>query len=433
MTDTLRPAQTIPLLSSSDLSLQFHILKKRAKEFRDAVRAKDPDALLRLSIHHPRASALTSEALKLADAQCVIAREAGLSSWPALKKHSEDMDRAKQEIENDNAAPDSDLPTLHIRCGNDIEQALERAGFEGDFLTYTDPICQGPLSDQPDAKQQRLRFVLEEYPGLTADECRQRQLDEDTKLSNAKKYGRIVLWFEHDPFDQLLLVKVLNQLRASKAEERKVELVSLDRFPGISKFIGIGQLSPTALRHMYKSRIPVPEAAYGLSRQVWKALVASSPERLFAMTGSQQPSLPYLRTAILRYLSDLPSVHNGLSFSENAALKILAGGDRSWGQVFRKFMTEFDPLPYHGDLMYLGTLLRLQSAERPAVSCAKLDLSDEGWGKSEFSITGIGQELLNNEVDWMDCGPRERHHGGVICFGTPDWRWDAKRQTVMQV
>ena len=55
-------------------------------------------------------------------------------------------------------------------------------------------------------------------------------------------YGRIALWFEHDPYDQLLLVKILTRLKQTGAD-RKVELVSLDRFPGIAKFIGIGQLS----------------------------------------------------------------------------------------------------------------------------------------------------------------------------------------------
>ena len=31
---------------------------------------------------------------------------------------------------------DTDVPTLHIRCGSDIRDTLRQAGFGGDFLAY---------------------------------------------------------------------------------------------------------------------------------------------------------------------------------------------------------------------------------------------------------------------------------------------------------
>lgn len=417
-----------PLFNDTDISLSIDKQKRQAKELRDAARLGDRRAIERIRLNHPRVHALDLSRLKLTDAQCVIAREAGLSSWPALKKHVEQMEAAGAAIESGAMAPDADMPTLHIRCGSDIEAGLKRAGFTGAFLEYADPICQGPISDADDAVARRARFISAEYPGedeagtvevLKRAECR---------LSEAESYGRIVLWFEHDPYDQLLLVKILTLIARSNARNRLVEIVSIDRFPGIPKFIGIGQTSAAALRHMFSQRHAVPEGAFVEAARCWQALIDSDPTELEKMAQESSRNLPFLANALNRYLSDLPDIETGLSFSENAALRILADGPLPWGRIFGKFMREADPLPFHGDLMFLGTLLRLRDAERPALTSETLDLSREKWGNTTFTLTDIGQKLLEGALDWKDCGPRTREHGGLTCFALPDWRWNQVAQ-----
>ena len=64
--------------------------KKRAKELLKALRGGDARAFARLRYSHPRlthAAPADAEKLKLADAQWVVAREYGFSSWPELKVH----------------------------------------------------------------------------------------------------------------------------------------------------------------------------------------------------------------------------------------------------------------------------------------------------------------------------------------------------------
>nr|WP_294503197.1 hypothetical protein [uncultured Rhodopila sp.] len=63
---------------------------------------------------------------------------------------------------------DSDIPTLHIRCGSDIRENLRAAGFTGDFLEYADPICQGPVPDAPDLLEQRAQFLADAFGGRWA-------------------------------------------------------------------------------------------------------------------------------------------------------------------------------------------------------------------------------------------------------------------------
>lgn len=84
------PARSLPAVP--DLEQQ----KKQARELLDAARARDPAALRRFRVHHPRLSALPDHEwppsrLALHDAQLVLAREYGFPSWPKLKAHIEAM------------------------------------------------------------------------------------------------------------------------------------------------------------------------------------------------------------------------------------------------------------------------------------------------------------------------------------------------------
>lgn len=66
--------------------------KNRAKEFHRALKAGEAAAIDRLRWNHPRfahhaAGDVDAARVRLADAQWVIAREYGFTSWPALKRH----------------------------------------------------------------------------------------------------------------------------------------------------------------------------------------------------------------------------------------------------------------------------------------------------------------------------------------------------------
>jgi ATP-dependent Clp protease adapter protein ClpS len=70
--------------------------RKRAKELLKALRGGDDNAIARFRSHNPRFAELTQDALraaqvKLSDAQWVIAREYGFSSWQSLKAHIEQV------------------------------------------------------------------------------------------------------------------------------------------------------------------------------------------------------------------------------------------------------------------------------------------------------------------------------------------------------
>ena len=86
----MTPSQEFP----SNPSLRQ--LRNQAKDLHKAQKAGDPNALQRIQESHPRFSGLSlaeiaAAEVSLADAQLVIARELGFSSWPKLKSHIESL------------------------------------------------------------------------------------------------------------------------------------------------------------------------------------------------------------------------------------------------------------------------------------------------------------------------------------------------------
>ncbi|WP_438382170.1 hypothetical protein ABHV46_15205 [Asaia sp. BMEF1] len=89
---------------------------------------------------------ITASKATLADVQSVIARELGLSSLLHLLRHLEASTASRSRIARKGSVPSADLSTLRLHCGNDIESPLRKAGFNGDFESYTDPPYSEPVT-----------------------------------------------------------------------------------------------------------------------------------------------------------------------------------------------------------------------------------------------------------------------------------------------
>jgi hypothetical protein len=72
-------------------SLEYE--RKEAKALHRRLRAGDADALARAAAQHPRIRDIDLERRRLSDAQLVIAREYGFTSWPRLARYFDDVAR----------------------------------------------------------------------------------------------------------------------------------------------------------------------------------------------------------------------------------------------------------------------------------------------------------------------------------------------------
>ncbi|WP_235031359.1 DUF1835 domain-containing protein, partial [Geminicoccus flavidas] len=436
------PSSTAPASgaqrAASPFRLNLEQQRKCAKELLKGLQAGDAGALRRFQLHHPRwpdheQAVPPDVAVRLSEAQLVIARELGLPSWPRLKAHIAAMDRTWSRMQGGGPAPDRGMATLHIRCGSDIGPGLKQAGFAGDFLEYSDPLCQGPVCNDADWLKERVDFIAHAYgPGSGMHReavAAKLQRAEEGLRSAAARYERVVLWFEHDSYDQLILARCLAEF--AERPPLRLELVSPARFPGGVRFIGLGQLPPEALRLLWTERKPVTAKALAAGRSVWDALRAPDPRPLAVLASQGTAGIPQLGRAVRRHCQELPWTQDGLSLTQQLILGLLAEEARMAGQLFRDLTLEREPLPWMSDLIFHDIVESMRQVESP-VFTGTFQGEDRHWAREVLTITPLGRAVLAGEVDWLTLSPLARWVGGVLVpASAPCWRWDEDRGAIV--
>ena len=321
---------------------------------------------------------------------------------------------------------------LHIRCGDDIRDKLVEAGIEGDYLSFADPAWLGP----PPAFNAWLAgraALIAERTGLPRQKVRADLGEAYWRLARAPAdYRHIVLWLEHDLYDQAALVRVLASF-ALRESLPKIELICIDRFRGIKRFTGLGQLAPAQLASLWHKRKRVGRRQLALGARAWAALRAMTPEPLEAFLKSDLRELPFLKAALQRHLQELPWTTDGLSLTERQALAALAKGPRTAGQLFADAQLKSDPLPFMGDLFFWSVLRDLIEAPQPPVAVSAATRR-AAWHRRVLRLTPTGRALLGGKLDWQRQQPLARWVGGIPAGpGAPDWRWNPRSRHATQL
>lgn len=326
-------------------------------------------------------------------------------------------------------ALDAGCRTLHIRCGTDIMHKLAAAGFAGDFLNFSDPYAQGPLPTTA---------TLDEFIRMRAEYLEQKYQAADAlktltatynALQQARDYPQVMLWFEHDSYDQLILAKLLHFFSAADLRPTRLKFISVTGFPGVQRFIGIGQLPAEALRVLWEQFSEVSAAQFAFAKQAWHALISPTPELLARLVDLPAPALPVMVNALHRHLQELPSLHNGLSLTEQLTLQgVAAQGPMNAVQLFRDYNLR-EPLPFLGDRMYWCVLDDLARAPHAAIVITRHAKPPVNW---DVELTPLGQKLLEGNAHWLELRPVPRWVGGVNIDASqrPVWCYDRAQGVV---
>ena len=412
---TSRPDQPI-----FDGRLNLEQQRKRAKELLRDLRSGDAHARTRANdAGHPvHISGLGT--VQLADSQLVIARENGFPSWPAMKRHIDQIAERHRQIAS-GTVPDLDTKsTLHLRCGSDIRNGLEIAGFVGDFLEFADPFCQGPVPDLPldQFVETRADFIAQSYQ-IAHKDALARIKREYGALTTLGTYDHVVLWFEHDSYDQLILAFLMDFIAATKPNT-KVDLISVGEIPGIDRFIGLGQLSPELLIWCWQNhRMPLRADMLTFGTKVWKALRADDPRHLKTLAEKTTAPLPHMPAALKRHLAELPDPQTGLGLTQKLTLQIIKDhGPVTVGKVFGHLMRRYDPLPCLGDLMFWSEIQWMMDCKDALFTLSASD-PKTNWAEHTITLTSTGHETLAGRRNFLDNFTGVRWVGGIRMNPSP--------------
>jgi len=365
------------------------------------------------------------------------------------------------------------VSTLHVTNGDCAGDTLKQFA-DGPVIVTCDVLHEGPAPalDGDAWYATRGRFLGDD--DASARRIATGLAAADRAVGDALARGDdVVLWFEHDLFDQLLLIRTLDligRLPVAPGVRRPVSLICIDRFPGVDRFIGLGQLDATQLQSLYPSRRPVTADQFAIASAAWDAFRSPDPRSLIeiavrppasarsATAGSRQGAgeshqseggapdaiadttgardegsapLPFLRQALLRFLAEYPSASNGLTGTEQLALAALGEGPLAAGALFATTQAE-EPRPFMGDTTFFDTLRAMAAARTPLVEIDapsdRLDIR-----RDRVAITAAGQDVVEGRRDRVVLNGISMWRGGVHLEGrdTSPFRWDARRETLV--
>jgi len=349
---------------------------------------------------------------------------------PLLAAYAPDRSRTIDEVFEERAVSER-APTrfLHVANGTCTTRIIEAAGIPGARSIWADPLYEGPVpggvSDE-ELLETRRRFHAGAEAALDPvnDMRRWRSV-----VAAHEAYDELVLWYEHDLFDQLNLVHLLSWLRGRLPAGTAVSLVCINAFPGHPRFKGLGELSPDELASLFDTRRPISEAEYALAERAWRAFREPTPEPLDALRNADTSALPFLAPAFDRFLQEYPAVGDGLSRSERRLLSLAADRPTALRTVFPR-MHDGEEVYYVTDSS-LAELAATLSRTAPPL----LTIVDDGDGGERslsrtVAVTEAGREVLAGGRDRVACG-LDRWLGGVhLRNGGDMWRWDDARRRI---
>ena len=238
---------------------------------------------------------------------------------------------------------------LHARG----HRAIERAGT---FGVWADVLHEGPVPSGLSLEQfreVRARFHADRDHTETYEAALDYHRRWDDGLASFPEYDEVILWFEHDLFDQLILIRHLDYFAGRDMGGTPLSLVCVGEYPGVDRFIGLGQLDPDQLASLAGTRQQVTAGQLDLGRAAWAAFTAPDPTRLERTRPRGHVGPPFLAGALRRFLEEYPSVRDGLPRTERQILVALLSGPAAPVDLFHA-MPPARGAPVHGRCDLLG-------------------------------------------------------------------------------
>jgi len=299
------------------------------------------------------------------------------------------------------------VESLHITNGDSVLYIWKKAGLLGTHLAWRDVLHEGPVPSGlslEDLSRVRAQFMCDHGYGNPIKIHHDFE-KRDATLRRARDFDEVVLWFEHDLYDQLHLLQILTTLREMGMGSGSVQLVQSDQY--------LGTLVAEELMSLYKKRRFVTSATSDAAARAWKAFTSNEPDALQAAMSDRFAGMPFLADAFGRLCEEYPSAESGLSRSQKHVLESAVQGAAPAEELFRRSQAR-EEAAFMGDTACYRVIAEMSA--QPAPLLAELD--------NGYDVTVLGRRVLAGDADWLDQQPLDRWIGGVHLTSERHWRWD---------
>jgi hypothetical protein len=300
----------------------------------------------------------------------------------------------------------SSVETLHVTNGDSVLYTFKKAGITGTHLGWGDVLNEGPVPAGLDLEQTtaiRARYLSERYgnPIKTIHTLEKR----DSVLRRAPEFGEVVLWFEHDLYDQLQILQILVTLDDMNLEPGRISTIQSDSY--------LGPMTVEELSPLLPKRRTATAAIFKSARRSWARFTSPETSELLAAAHEDAIGLPFLRAAMHRLCQEYPWTGSGLSRGQRHALEAVAQGSGSKAELFRRAQNR-EEASFHGDSGFYKVLDDLRDGAAPLIE------GEEG----AYVLSALGRRVVAGDADWLEHVTLDRWIGGVHLEGANSPRWD---------
>lgn len=302
---------------------------------------------------------------------------------------------------------------LNIANGDVAIGIMKKANISGEFLAWRDFLHEGAVPPNLSLEElSRIRTIFIEKQGFgELETIHQSFKARDNKLKSSNEYDKVILWFEHDLYDQLQLIQLLAWFEEHPLESTILSLICIDSYLGETEIYQVQNLL------LYEEAVSHQQLL--LAKEAWNAFRSPTPQAWFKLLNKDTSTLSFLKDAIHRMLEEYPNSHNGLSRTEHQALFCIAQGEHQPQKIFtacqnaeeRKFM---------GDVIF-GKILE---------DFIAFKLINAQKNNQDLRITVLGRMVLQGDKNWLQIKPIKRWIGGVYIHKNNLWCWNTTTQTI---
>ena len=237
------------------------------------------------------------------------------------------------------------------------------------------------------------------------------------------------LWIDPAPDAQLILIWLLDYLRAHENIVSKLTLLQSDVF--------IGEQSSEKLVKWRIPKIKIREDHLKLASAALLGYRAPTPQDWFGLLSGDLSPLPRLRFAVQELLEELPMLATGLGATQMRFLDFISKGHVIPMDFFRLCAQPQRVFDFYES----GSLLEgLARCPAPVISGVDDEPFDEVYNdrarrnryhQSRFSLTALGKAVLAQTDDFSRHNPIDRWWGGTHLTNNNLWRWDPANQRLV--
>lgn len=308
--------------------------------------------------------------------------------------------------------------TLNITNGDCAIAIMKKAGICGEFLPWRDVLHEGPVPQGlslEDLSEVRAKYISGNGWADT-EEIQRSFLERDNVLKSYQDYEKVILWFEHDLYDQLQMLQILDWFHGKNLENTRLLLICTDQY--------LGMMTPEEMTSLFRHEVIITDSQLELAKRSWSAFRENTPDKWNALLKEDTSALQFLAGAILRMLEEFPNQRNGLSRTEQQALIIISEGEKRPGRIFGHNQ-KLEERIFLGDTSFWDILHTFLESSSPLISLPKdKELTLPTSPDQELSITPEGEEVLLGKRNWLDIRKLDRWIGGVHLSQDNVWCWN---------